>query len=167
MLRFLSPPAWNFCPASKNVGVHLFKRSTSTLQPGRLTIYLNRIFNRSSIQYIHTRLYPFASTGKLSVSKPRSCRPRPSRPNDLYVVLTQSCLFSFMNSQSISSVWNVHNHLKICCWKMKIPHKILLKWLIRTGTITSTVIDLIDFSRNLWSLSTDYKNFQRPYNLLP
>jgi hypothetical protein len=25
-------------------------------------------------------------------------------------MLAQSCLFSFMNSQSISSVWNVHNY---------------------------------------------------------
>jgi hypothetical protein len=46
---------WFSPPKSKKFSVHLFKKSASTLQPGRLIIYLDRVFNCSSIQYIHTR----------------------------------------------------------------------------------------------------------------
>jgi hypothetical protein len=52
----------------KNVQLSSLQNIHIILQPGRLMIYLNRIFNCRSIQYQHTRPFPFASTGKLSVS---------------------------------------------------------------------------------------------------
>jgi hypothetical protein len=116
------------------------------LQLGRLTIYLDFMFNCSSIQYIHVHTRPYIPsllTIKRSVSKPRSwtCRQRPSQPNNICAMLTQSCFVFIHEFTFVSLKYARLPTTKFICkfaaerWKLiKIPHPILLKGLTRTIT---------------------------------